>query len=838
MLLLPVTIYVVLPKRKLIDLKLKNTFNNINKTKMRKPRFLLLIAILCIAGRAGAQLVSPCMSDEMTKRLHEMDPQVVQGLKNNYKQQIAAAMKNIDLSKVTRTTQVDQSGNPSFWYDIPVVVHIVHDYNESANGEWLTDNFIFNALKDWNTVYAKLNGDTSDVIAPFKKWIGNPHIRLHLATIDPNGNPTHGITRHRSYLTYIGGDQSKVDDWSPTSYVNIWSVNQMNATNGFAAAYAYWPSEAAGIPFWDGIICLSSYVDQGGASSIGNGASYKTINHEMGHVFNLLHPWGATNNPQVACGDDNVDDTPPTMGHYVANCNSMISSGTQNGVNDTLCATNYYKMYTNISGHDSLVNYPDTTNVQNIMDYSYCAKMFTIGQVARMHDALNSNVAGRNNLFDTANLINTGVLDPTGTFFIPRLDLKPILEFSATRTSNGGYPLPTTYMNVVQYFTFPNSAIEFHNESWNDTLTNLRWIFSNGATIADTTTTSVLTNNIFTFHNSFTQPGWVDLKMIGTGNNSGVDTAEWQNAVFVADAAGTPATGYVQEWNPSGDRAKWPFFNYYNNEFQWTLDSTVGFDDHYCMKYTGFDSRLNTDPFNPSYPLTGTPAGDFDDLFTVPMDLSAYSDSCNLNFWYASASRSSSSVDINDTLEIDYTTTSNITANGVTWQKLVILSKATLINNGPLATPFTPSSMLNWSPQTIPLPAAARTSYTTFRFRYWPHAGSDGIYSSGNNFYMDNLSFGRLPASVSTVKLTSTDVAVVPNPTNGDAYVVIKDANNAAAKIVVTDVTGKVVYTTSQQINGNEAHIIIPHNVISVSGIYMVQTITGNQSNTKKLVVY
>jgi hypothetical protein len=81
-------------------------------------------------------------------------------------------------------------------------------------------------------------------------------------------------------------------------------------------------------------------------------------------------------------------------------------------------------------------------------------------------------------------------------------------------------------------------------------------------------------------------------------------------------------------------------------------------------------------------------------------------------------------------------------------------------------------------------------------------------------------------------------VAVVPNPTNGDAYVIVKDANNEQAQIVVSDVTGKAVYSTKQQVIGAQTRILIPQSAISVKGLYLVQVITGNQTSTQKLVVY
>src|ERR1019366_6396928 len=126
---------------------------------------------------------------------------------------------------------------------------------------------------------------------------------------------------------------------------------------------------------------------------------------------------------------------------------------------DTICATNYFKIYTDINGNDSLVNYPDTANEQNIMNFASCKKMYTIGQVVRMRGALNSDVGGRNNLWDSTNLVHTGAL-------APRWDLKPIPEFSAIPASaTPGGVLQTNYMYMTNYFTFPGIDVKFVNET-------------------------------------------------------------------------------------------------------------------------------------------------------------------------------------------------------------------------------------------------------------------------------------------------------------------------------------------------------------------------------------
>ncbi|MBC7554869.1 MAG: T9SS type A sorting domain-containing protein, partial [Taibaiella sp.] len=718
--------------------------------------------------------------------------------------QIAAGIRKIDFSRLRTTAASD-----TMWYDIPIVVHIVHDYG----AEYLTDDQIFAYVNEWNVVFAKQNADTNDVIAPFKKYIGNPKIRLHLATIDPNGNPTKGITRRRSYLTHSADDQAKFDIWAPASYINIWSIEQMGAAKSMAAAYAVFPSTAGAVPYSDGIISLFDYMGRD-----------KTINHEMGHILNLKHIWGEVNAAGAgSCSDggsDQVDDTPPTLGHNVTGCTTAA-------LYDTICATNYFKVYTRRDTpytNDSLVNYPDTVNAQNIMDYTFCSRMFTKGQVERMHAALNSDMGNRDNLSKPANLLRTGVVNSTGGF-VPRPDLKPIPEFSAT------------YGTKMQYFTCPGANLSIKNMSWNDTIKKVRFTFTNGASVPDTTINNPAIGvgpNV-----TFTDEGWVNVTMTATGNHA-VDTSipwsttqSWPNSIYVASPTAVTGKDYYQEFEPAGDAAKWPLFNYYNNEFGWEHTSTGLYDNH-ALKYTGYDSRLN-----PSFgitPFTGSPLGDYDDFYSVPLNLTSFgtTGACNLNFFTSGASRSSNSLEVTDTFEVYYSIN-----KGQAWTKMTTISKGNLANKGAIPTPYTPTSQSDWVPRTLNIPAIARTNYVVFRFRYRP--GVDHIfknYSTGNNFYVDRINFSTFPAEVSAVTMAAQDVLVAPNPTNGNAYVIVKDADNVTAKVIVSDITGKVVYTTSQVLNGNEAQIEIPASVITVKGIYLVQTATGNQIHTQKLVVY
>jgi hypothetical protein len=103
---------------------------------------------------------------------------------------------------------------------------------------------------------------------------------------------------------------------------------------------------------------------------------------------------------------------------------------------------------------------------------------------------------------------------------------------------------------------------------------------------------------------------------------------------------------------------------------------------------------------------------------------------------------------------------------------------------------------------------------------------------------MDRINIAPWPAEVTDVMMGSQNVKVVPNPTSGDAYVLVKDAVNSNVEIVVSDITGKVVYKSTEQVKGGTSRILIPGSAITTKGLYMVQTITGSQVNTQKLVVY
>jgi hypothetical protein len=251
-------------------------------------------------------------------------------------------------------------------YTIPLVVHIVHN-----NGpENIPDSVVTQTLSRINDNFNARNAALSTVATPFANIVANMQIEFCLAHTDPSGNVTTGIDRIVSLLTYYGDTPTvKLNQWPSTEYFNIWIVDSLD-THKYG--YALLPQDAALHPGLDGAVMPYSLLTAGGT---GDGL----LTNVMAHYLNLENIWGNTNQPGVACGDDDVYDTPITKGTWM---NACLTS-------------------------QSICDPPTIENVQNFMDVAPCACMFTNGQKQRVYAALDTTVAGRNNLWTASNLAVT-----------------------------------------------------------------------------------------------------------------------------------------------------------------------------------------------------------------------------------------------------------------------------------------------------------------------------------------------------------------------------------------------------------------------------------------------
>lgn len=364
---------------------------------------------------------------------------------------------------------------------IPTVVHIIHNYGP----ENVSDARVADAIRYLNEDFLGNSPDLASVIPAFSGVVGNPQFEFRLATLDPNGNCTNGITRTVSGLTYDADDDSKLIVWPRNKYYNIWVVyNIYSDTPGaVTAGYSYFPSGFTSASV-DGTIIGYNYF-----GTAGSNFAKRVLSHETGHWFNLAHTFGNVQVDQGDCsGTDNVSDTPKTPGSFsTCNLNRNECSGVQ-------------------------------ANVQNIMDYSSCTNMLTAGQSNRANAAANSGTASRNNLWTGGNLTATG----TASLTIP--NCAPIADFHANR-----------------YSVCAGTTVTLYDNSWNANITSRVWTITDGVTtINDTAQNPVIT---------FNTPGVYDVTLTSSsaaGNDTETKTNYIFVFDGVADIPTAPFSEYFE----------------------------------------------------------------------------------------------------------------------------------------------------------------------------------------------------------------------------------------------------------------------------------------------------
>ena len=204
----------------------------------------------------------------------------------------------------------------------------------------------------------------------FKEFIADVEVEFYLATTDPDGQPTTGITRtllqgDRDIFFSNGGGQ---DAWDTERYLNIWVHDNRNRFGDVDN-----PGQAqlpGGDPLTDGVVV--SYRAFGTIGSLQGGLTRgRTTVHEIGHWLNLYHIYGPHGDGDGTCdGGDSVDDTPNSKSAYSGNPTHPSAS----------CGSN-----------DMFMNFMDYSRDESLI-------MFTKGQKKRMRDTL-SATGGRAALF-------------------------------------------------------------------------------------------------------------------------------------------------------------------------------------------------------------------------------------------------------------------------------------------------------------------------------------------------------------------------------------------------------------------------------------------------------
>jgi hypothetical protein len=319
-----------------------------------KLKFLLSLIALWYGGHIMAQ-THKCATADLWQQKVQRDPAA---LERKQQSELATQQWIANHANTEETQAV---------ITIPVVVHVV--YNTPTQN--ISTAQIQSQIDVLNEDYRLHNGDSVPLGHAFWPYTADSEIEFCLASSDPQGNATNGITRTSTTATEFGGnglDDVKFtsaggrDNWDPTSYLNIWVCNLEGGLLGFAT----FPSELATDPNYDGVV-----IDYESFGTMGTAVAPldlgRTGTHEVGHWLNLSHIWG-----DATCGDDLVGDTrvaeQENYGCPSFPCNAFSTCGSDG----------------------------DGEMYMNYMDYvdDGCMNMFTFGQKNRMRAAINTDRNG------------------------------------------------------------------------------------------------------------------------------------------------------------------------------------------------------------------------------------------------------------------------------------------------------------------------------------------------------------------------------------------------------------------------------------------------------------
>lgn len=693
-------------------------------------KFSFLFSVLFVSVFTSAQQEEPhfCGQVQCTHALFEKYPHMA----------AEAEQAARDLEEFTQMYSEENGGERDQVYIIPVVFHIIHD-----NGpENISDEQVIDAVNILNRDFRRLNEDIINVVPAFQDITADVEVEFRLAQIDPDGNCTRGITRTQSALTYQGdSDMKELIQWPRNKYMNVWVC----AYAGGAAGYTLLPSS---VNNWfmaseDGIVMLHDYTGSIGTSSPSRS---RTLTHEVGHWLNLIHTWGPTNEPAVEenCAfDDNVQDTPNTIGWT-----SCILDGESCGSLD---------------------------NVQNYMEYSYCSRMFTLGQRTRMRAALNSATAQRNQLWQVSNLQDTGVYND-----------EPILceaDFQA-----------------VKQVVCAGQEVSFDDLSFNG-VNYWTWSFGDG-TIIEGSDPELHQNPTHIFN----EPGVYDVTLVASNGLDSVQELKNDYIVVLSEAAAVsplvegfesafPAETWFLE-NPAGD---------------------IGFETTNTAAYSGSKSlRIRNFNINEE--------GAIDAFISYPFDFSEAT-AVSISYRWAYANRTN---ETDDRLKIYISTNC-----GDSWILKKLHRGLTTLPTVPATnSAFTPDSPEDWAYNEVIIDIEDQL-VPGFRVMFEFEA------RGGNNLYIDDINISAvMPVGINQeTDILAGAINLYPNPSEDILWLETTLPEAQRATIQLFDPEGRLLRNiANREIPSGAFRMAIDVSSLS-SGMYFLRWNSASGTTSSRFIV-
>jgi PKD repeat protein len=435
-------------------------------------------------------------------------------------------------------------------------------------------------------------------------------------------------------------------------------------------------------------------------------------------------------------------------------------------------------------------------NFENIMDYSTCPRMFTIGQINKMRLTCESSIAFRDSLVGIANLIFTGILDANGnpTGVTP---CAPIADFASNKSQNCA-----------------GQTIIFTSTSYNSLPNSYSWVFEGGSPSTSTLSTQTVT---------YSTPGNYSVSLTAS-NANGSSTKDVNSFINVNwnSARQLPFSENFEsgQWWPDG-------FVMINEDFgtpSWEMSnygalgsskSVVLANANYVSLFPGYAKNID---------IMETPTFDFSNITGI-----------SFSFDYSFARKSTVDAAA-ETFKLQYSTDC-----GGSWLNMPSTLTASVMANsgGVVNIPYIPWSTIIPNPKWVnkfipPSVLSALNNKRDVKFRFWFQ--NDVTGGQSQNLYIDNINISG------TVGLNefenSLALSIYPNPTNSSSVVEFTSPTDSKVNIIVYDVTGREVESnTVTAIAGiNTKYTVNSLNKFN-SGIYFITINIDNYKLTKKLII-
>lgn len=806
------------------------------KSKITKTLALLLVGSSALMAQTGkkATQVKPQLAEESMQPINGRGCATV----------IPDAQWEAQYQQLIEQYKADQGLSKTMAnYTIPVVIHIIHGgqavgtFPNISNAQAvsqinvLNNDFAGTGLNVGNypasafTAYATAAGlPAANKDGNGRVKISNFNISFCLATIDKNGNtmaepgvdrvnynsistPTSATYPTKNpaasnynspatFQSFIDGYIKPATIWDPTKYMNIW-VTDENASTGLLG-YATFPAASGltGIPggtgtsTTDGLWCWGKCFGNTGTLDPTYNKG-RTATHEIGHWLGLRHIWG-----DGTCATDYCLDTPPastsnySAGTYPFHANSCTApSGTNN----------------------TTPNGANGEMFMNFMDYvpDISMYMFTEDQRTRAQAAMANGTYRK--LLGTHGLCGTASPTPAVAAFTMTNTACNSTAVSVTNNSTGS-PTPT-----YTWVATPPTGVTF---SPNANATSPSITFANNGSYvitlsAQSGTTAVSTKTNAITITTCTAPAVCNLTVT---NVSATDTMYVGAAGSDTATPGcSPKAGYVFGSNCYDDKEKASFFaasKYSSITGPYVTGAVVVFYKNGTAGTTGTASRaVNLKMYNGT--LAAGPTGTAG-IATATANLGLIGATTATNNIGYLAGDPTVTYASNIALPYKYTFTTPIAAPAGGFY----LSVTTPTTTGDTAV------VLN------DFNATANSSWEMWSDNTW-HDMNVAWGGLVNN--MSIFPIITCTTKLNEINLLSSNVNIMPNPSNGLFNLVVTLPVAQDLTINVTNTLGQVVYSSSYK---EFSSGVLPIDLSDKNqGIYFVTVSNGVDRNVQRIVI-